>query len=207
MLTTLRFTSLILTLLLLFTNCTTNIPKPMISQVKNDIITWDPEDEHGEWKDCSNNMGDHACNFEFIDQHGNEWELYNHYGNIIILDFSTMWCSVCQVAASKAQSIQELYEGRRVIWVTVLIQDLYGMSVSVEDAKIWANTFDITTSPVLAADASIANPAEEKSFSIQSLPTIVIIDRKMVTSYRSEGWSEARILNQIDHMLDIEARN
>ena len=184
----------------LLTGCATNVPTPVLEQ-QEPVITWDPNTGHGEWEDCGTQLGDHACNFEFLDQHGNMWELYDHYGDVIILDFSTMWCSVCQYAATKVQSIQDLHEGQGLTWVTVLIQNLQGTSVSVEAAMEWAMMFGIKTAPVLAANDDIAKPGVEGSFLIKTLPTIVIIDRDMVIRYRLDSWNEARAISQIEELI------
>ena len=43
--------------------------------------------------DCQQiDIGDKACNFTLYDQDGDVWELYDHHGDIILLDFSTIWC-------------------------------------------------------------------------------------------------------------------
>ena len=194
----------IIALIFLFESCTTNIREPGFEQSNDPVITWNPETGHGEWADCRAEIEAHPCNFEFKDQDSISWELYDHYGSIIILDFSTMWCSVCQYAATKVESIQSRYKGKRVIWVSILVQDLYGNPVTPQGAQAWADTFNIVNSPVLAGDDSIANPSVEGSFSIKSLPTIVIIDRKMVIKYRLDSWNETRMYSYLDEMLDAE---
>jgi len=156
------------------------------------------------WEDCSGQLEKHACNFEFNDQYGHRWELYDHYGDIIVLDFSAMWCGVCQYVAQDMQSFYELYEDKGVVWVTVLLQDLQGMPVTTDKALEWAQIFKITTSPVLAADVSIADPTQEGSFPVQALPTIVVLDRDMVVSYVMDGWNKTRLFNYLNEMLDAE---
>ena len=169
--------------------------------------THTPELEVHQWKDCSGQLEKHACNFEFNDQYGDRWELYDHYGDIIVLDFSAMWCGVCQYVAQDMQSFYEAYKNKGVIWVTVLLQDLQGMPVTSDKALEWAQTFKITTSPVLAADISIADPNKEDSFAVQVLPTIVVLDRDMVVSYVMDGWNETRLLNHLNYMLELEKAN
>jgi cytochrome oxidase Cu insertion factor (SCO1/SenC/PrrC family) len=39
-----------------------------------------------DWDDCSQEMGDHPCDFTLVDQHGEDFNLYDHYGKIIIID-------------------------------------------------------------------------------------------------------------------------
>ena len=167
-------------------------------------ITLEPEVRHDEWKDCGGQLENHACNFEFNDQYGDGWELYDHYGDIIVLDFSAVWCGVCQYVAKDMQSFYDEYQDKGVTWVTVLLQDLQGMPVSTEEALEWSQIFGIVTSPVLAGDVSIADPNEEGSFPVQALPTIIILDRDMVVSHVMNGWNESRVRNYLSGMLDAE---
>ena len=185
--------------------CTTSLNKSSIEDAPQSSVIQDPDVGHDEWKDCGGEIGNHACNFEFLDQHANTWELYDHYGKIIILDFSTMWCSVCQYVALKADSIQALYHDKDVIWVTVLVQDTYGLAVPVEGAQAWAKIYGIETTTVLAANDSVAAPGNRGSFEIKALPTIIIIDEDMVITYRVNGWNETRVRTQLDAMLNPES--
>ena len=62
--------------------------------------------------DCSQQIGDHPCDFTLLDQNGNEFKLYDHYGKIIIIDFSAMWCGPCQMAALEVEEIQKKYDDK-----------------------------------------------------------------------------------------------
>ena len=185
--------------------CTTN----MNAEPPRDALrtTADPEDlgaKHGEWKNCSGEIGSHACNFEMFDQYSNKFELYDYYGSIIILDFSTMWCAACQHAAQKAQGVHDAYKGLGVIWVTILLQDLNGNPVTETGAIQWATAFNITDSPVLVGDVDIADPNQRGSFRINLLPTFVIIDRDMSVHYYMDGWNNKRLLDQVDALIANE---
>jgi thiol-disulfide isomerase/thioredoxin len=199
-----KLTAILISVLLLGC-CTSNINKKIdLNLVEPDVIQ-NPVVQHEEPKDCSAKLEKHTCNFEFYDQYDNRWELYDHYGDIIVLDFSAMWCGVCQYVAQDMQSFYEAYENKGIIWVTILLQDLQGMPVTSDQALEWAQAFKITTAPVLAADVSIADPNKTASFPVQVLPTIVVLDRDMVVSYVMDGWNETRLLNHLDTMLELES--
>ena len=43
---------------------------------------------------------------ELMAKHGNEANLYDHYGKVIILDLSVMWCGPCQMAGKDTGSVR-----------------------------------------------------------------------------------------------------
>ncbi len=71
------------------------------------------------WDECSYNEGDHICDLHLPTADGGFDNLYSHYGEIIVIDASAMWCGPCQEAAWNSNSINVTSEG--VTWVTVLI--------------------------------------------------------------------------------------
>ena len=78
------------------------------------------------WTECSYQIGDHICNLELQDQNGNLFKLYDYVGQPIILDFSTMWCGYCQVAAADVASVQSRYDNKDLVYATVLVENTSG---------------------------------------------------------------------------------
>jgi len=155
------------------------------------------------WSDCGGMIGDHPCDFTFEDQHGNDWNLYDNYGKVIVLDFSTMWCHWCKVAAGTVQTHMDTYGSHDFVWVTVLVDDVTGGSVEVLEAEAWADTYGITSAPVLAADRSIIDLTAEDGFPVSSWPTMVIVDREMNISQGILGWSEEQMVEWIEDELGL----
>jgi len=184
---------------LLYFSCTSDVTP---FDPNNPTITVVPDGMPGNWADCSGKLGTHACNFVLKDQHNKDWQLYEHHGEIIVLDFSAMWCGVCMGAALEVQHFQEIYGPEKVVWVTVLLQDFFGQLPAVAHLNEWAKVFDIESAPVLAADENIYDMIlNGEGYVINVLPTIVIIDREMTNVYYLEGWNKNRILDQIDKLL------
>ena len=154
------------------------------------------------WSECGGDIGDHACDFTFKDQDGNNWTLYDHHGTVMVLDFSTMWCSYCRVAASEIQAVQDLYGSQDFLWVSIMIDDYSGDTVSVDEAKDWADTYGITSAPVLAGDRSIIDTTAENGYPVTSWPTFVILDRDLVIKYGLNGWSKEIITSWLLDALE-----
>ena len=159
------------------------------------------------WTDCGGEIGDRACDFTLIDQTGDKWNLYDHYGSIIILDFSAMWCGYCQKAAMIAQTVQNEFANHDVVWVTVLLQNNYGQSPTVQDLQTWSQEFDITDAPVVSGNNQLIDPSAQNGYDITSWPGFVIIDRTMTIAYELRGWNELQIQYWLQKMIFGESQS
>tara|TARA_Y100000593_G_C4303780_1_gene334702 strand:+ start:156 stop:758 length:603 start_codon:yes stop_codon:yes gene_type:complete len=153
------------------------------------------------WEDCGYGIGDNPCNFTLEDIDGNNFELWNQYGNVVVLDFSTMWCGYCQVAAGTVQQVQDLYGSQGFNYVTILIEDHQGNSVSLDEAQIWADHFGITSAPVLISDRTLLDPNGQTGWPIVGWPTFVVIDREMVIHTGIRGFSEELLISSIEEAI------
>jgi len=157
-----------------------------------------------DWDDCGGNIGDHGCDFTFNDQNDDPWNLYEHHGSIIVLDFSAMWCYYCTVAAADVQAVQDMYADDDFIWVTILIDDAAGNAPDLNDIQEWANTYGIETSPVLMGNRDIIDTSAEDGYPVSSWPTFVILDRDLVIRFGLRGWNQQTVLNEIQKAIDEE---
>ena len=150
------------------------------------------------WSDCGGKIGDHPCNFSFKDQNGDVFELYKNYNKTILLDFSTMWCGVCNNIAHDSQKFMEEYGHNNFLWVTILVDNNYGDSVTQQDTLDWATLYGISDSPVLAGDRSVMDASGNNGYPVTSWPTIVILDKNMIIKYGINGWNEQTIKQWIE---------
>ena len=153
------------------------------------------------WSDCSQTIGSHPCNFTLKDQNNKDWSLYDHYGSIIVIDFSTEWCGYCQVAASTAQSLQDEYEDKDVIYVTIMVEDSAGNPGSYELAKKWAEYFGIDA-PVLAGNRSMIDASGMTGWPISGWPKFFFIDQYMILRSEISGYSEHAIKHKIEEIYN-----
>ncbi len=97
--------------------------------------------------------GETVPDARLVDQHGDTVSLWQFYGNIVLVDVSTMWCAPCRDLAAEVEQTQTDYTARGFVYETVLSQDVEGSPPDVEDLNLWADAYGISTSPV-ASDAT-----------------------------------------------------
>jgi len=154
--------------------------------------------------DCRHiSIGDKACNFILLDQNEEIWELYEHDGDVIVLDFSTVWCGPCQIAGHYTQVLQDDYQSQGVQIVTVLIDGyIAGTEPTTEEIAEWVTSHNIVTAPVLQG-------SREKMFDsdgivgyiIGAYPTYVYIGRDMKFYKAHVGFSDEYVRQTIEEGL------
>ena len=154
--------------------------------------------------DCQQvNLGDKACNIRLEDQDNNVWDLYDHVGDVIMIDFSAAWCGPCQAAGDYTQTLQDDYESSGVHIVTVLIDGPTG-GVEPTDLDIdnWVNAHNITTAPILKGSRDfIIDYTGIGGYNITGFPTYLYIDRNMKFYAGHTGYSDAVAREKIEEAL------
>jgi thiol-disulfide isomerase/thioredoxin len=151
--------------------------------------------------DCSQREGDKICNLVLPDHLLNTWKLYNYEGDIIMLDFSAMWCSPCREAAKISQSLQDEYGSYGVQIVTVLLADTGNNDPDAVDAQAWIDQYSITTATVLLGSADLIGDPDEGGYPISAYPTFVFIDRDLIIYDGIYGYSETYIKERLEEMI------
>jgi len=152
------------------------------------------------WDECGQNIGENPCNFVLLDHNGNEVELYDYYGKVIVIDFSTMWCGVCVNIANEGDNLVTKYGAENVVWLTVLIENEYGASPTQEDLQRWVDTFGVSV-PVLGGDRNLIDMSAKIGYPISSWPTLVVINKNMVLKNGLRGWNKTAIETWVSDLL------
>ena len=154
--------------------------------------------------DCQHiNVGDKACNFRLLDQNEEIWELYDHLGDVIVLDFSTVWCGPCQIAGHHTQTLQDNYQSQGVQIVTVLIDGpTGGVAPTPEDITEWVTSHNITTAPILQGSRDkMFDSLGIEGYIIGAYPTYVYIGRDMKFYKAHVGYSDEYVRQTIEEGL------
>jgi len=145
-----------------------------------------------DWDNCSQQIGDHPCDFTLLDQDGKEFNLYDHHGKIIIIDFSAMWCGPCQLAALEVEELQKKY-GDKIVYVTILIENINYNSPTRADVRRWAKSFGIESAPVLAGSRDFLSSDPNEGWPLTAWPQFHIIDENMVLVESFKGFYPGRM--------------
>lgn len=117
-----------------------------------------------------------APNMKAIDQHGDEVQLWQFYGMVVVLDVSTIWCAPCQALARDVQETQEDYDKNNFIYLTLLPENARGEIPSVEELnQDWAEPFGI--------EAPVLSDTDQTGYTISPnglYPWVLVIGRDMV---------------------------
>jgi len=117
--------------------------------------------------------GDTARDFVLIDQHGDAVQLYQFYGQVIVLELFVSWCASCKELTGIGQGLWEELEDDGFVYLSVMLEDTNGDAPGAPAAAEWASRFDLTH-PVL-----VDTVGDQRDYVSIGYPTIVIIDRDM----------------------------
>ena len=153
------------------------------------------------WEECGYQQGEHMCDFTLKDQNGDDFSLYDHIGRPIILDYSTMWCGYCQVAAYEVSAIQDAYSDYDLLYVTILVEDTAGNPADETDCENWSGLFGIIDPPVLAGSRDLLDSNGVSGVQIAGRPSFLFLTDEMVIHSTLRGYSSAGIEQGIQNII------
>ncbi|MCB9758765.1 MAG: redoxin domain-containing protein [Alphaproteobacteria bacterium] len=131
-----------------------------------------------------------------FDQHGDEVSIWQFYGQVVVLDISTMWCRPCQSLAQDVEETYQHYLSQGMIYITVLPQDLTNDVPDQSELTYWADNFGITAPVMSDADEWYAGPAGDGNF-----PHILVLDRSLKVCEPDVAGNDSLIRQAVDGCL------
>jgi peroxiredoxin len=132
-------------------------------------------------------VGDCAPDFSLEDAEGTSHRLYDFAGDIIVLDFSTMWCPHCRGLADDLEGLHTELGDQGVTVITVLHQDNRSEPPDAADLQSWIDAYGIT-------HLVLADPGErvEADFGGTYQPNGLVLDPTMHVTWRATGSAVAQ---------------
>ncbi|MBU2597812.1 MAG: TlpA family protein disulfide reductase [Actinobacteria bacterium] len=137
--------------------------------------------------------GIEAPNFTLKNLNGEDVELSQIKGNIVLIDFWAVWCKPCVGKLPYIQSIHEKYGEESLVVLAI--------NVSEKEEKIKSfieeNNY---TFPVLIGNKTVSN-----DYGAHAIPFVVLIDKEGTIRYTELGYrqgSEQKLINEIEKLLE-----
>jgi peroxiredoxin len=137
-------------------------------------------------------IGDTVEDFTLPDLTGTEVSLYDHLGEIIVLNFFTTWCPGCnEEAAHLENDIWQVYQNQGVTVIAVDIQEMVPL------VQGWAAAMGVTYLIWMAPDWTLFEQFPQSA----GIPYNTVLDRNLVIRYASVGFDLAAITGMIEVIL------
>lgn len=154
-------------------------------------------------------MGEVFPNFTTYDQFGNEIELYDFYGYVILLDFSAGWCGPCRTAAESSEEMWEAYREDGFMIIHAIIDDNRGTGDIDQDfLESWVEDYDIEF-PVVDGDGEsgvidVRRDLQRSGIDEGYIPFMIMLDQDMQlhTTFVGAG-QDAAIEREVEDLLGL----
>jgi peroxiredoxin len=124
--------------------------------------------------DCGDDddNGPEIEDFTWIDADGNEIELYDYLGSVVLLDVSAFWCQPCREETPFLQTLWERFSDRDFQLIQLITEDADYNPATRQTAADWRDEFDLTYEVCADPDWSLKPYFEE-----DVLPFLMVLDR------------------------------
>lgn len=136
-------------------------------------------------------IGECAPDFSLLDADGASHALYEHAGDLIVLDFSAMWCPHCRNLADDLQRVHETHGAQGVTVITVLHENVRSEDPSPDDLRAWTDAYGLTHLVLADPGATV-----EAVFGGTYQPNALLLDRDLTVLWRMTGGATANTVEQ-----------
>jgi hypothetical protein len=143
-------------------------------------------------------VGDHVPDFRLEDQFGETVSMWQFYGQVVLLDISTMWCGPCQTLGSTTEETWEHYESEGFIYMTVLQENVEGSAPSQADLETWTTNFGISQPVLEDGDKTGTGDAIRQG----QYPALLVIDRELIVHTRIGDPTDEAVHTALDAIFE-----
>lgn len=138
------------------------------------------------------NSGETAPSFSVVDIDGELFELENHHGKIVILNFMATWCPACREETSELISVWSQYQHTiLIVSISVSVFD------TIEQLREFRSSYTNATWVWLSDTENIA-----ADYEIRRVPTTILIDKDGLTKLTFTSFVDATTLkNAVQQLL------
>ena len=122
-------------------------------------------------------VGDVSNNWTKSDQFGDDLDLHDFYGQVILIDIGAEWCVPCQNAAPEAQDTYEELRDRGFIVLNLLLDGT--TNDTPPDVDRWLEAYDLTFPIFDDFDQEVVPNYIDSEGGSFSIPNFSILDRNM----------------------------
>lgn len=179
----------------------------------NDPFSWDYEGPEwpNSWARAQGaygtgwEIGEVLPNASLRDQNNIGFDLWQLYGNVILLDFSAGWCVPCQELAEGAQEMWESHREEGFMIVHMITEtSIPGEPATLEMQQAWENMFDLTFPVVRDVSGDLYSRLSTQDLYTGSLPFMLVLDRDMRIQGSFGAGQEAQLTAMIESLLPTE---
>lgn len=137
-----------------------------------------------------------APNLVLMDINGNEVNLTDHKGKIIILDFWATWCGPCIKAFPAMKKTMKELKDKNVEFLFINTLENQDSNTVKEKIHKIIEKFEIHDFKILLDYKEVGNYATSKLFGVEGIPAKFVIDKSGNIRYKSLGFANDKILTK-----------
>ncbi|MBZ0271113.1 TlpA family protein disulfide reductase [bacterium] len=155
---------------------------------------WNNEDFENSGSPDDYEVGDKNPDFTLPDRYGDPWNLYDHLGDVVVLNCSTFWCYYCKTEMETLQALADANNGRPVVVAQIIDEGSDGEPVGHHEFDNWVDFFQPTFAVLADPKSSVCGPAGNGS-----VPFYWLLDQSGIVQTRTNGL--VTFQSRIDELL------